>query len=73
MYNTAINRIKNENSNAKVYLVAKNVAFFKNKGFEIISRDSAPNFSECFTCPDFQKTCNPEIMLLDLSSIDEIN
>jgi N-acetylglutamate synthase-like GNAT family acetyltransferase len=71
LYNAAIARIKTENPSAKVYLVAKNVMFFKNKGFNIIPRTSAPDFSECFTCPDFQKSCKPEVMLLDLSLVDE--
>lgn len=66
LYNIAIERIKKENPNAKIYLIAKNAEFFLNKGFKIIRREEAPEFSDCFNCPDFQKTCKPKIMLLEL-------
>lgn len=66
LYDIAIGRIKQENSNAKIYLVAKNTEFFLKKGFKIIRREEAPEFSDCFNCPDFQKICNPAIMLLEL-------
>jgi len=66
LYNIAIDRIKQEAPNAKIYLIAKKADFFLNKGFKIIQRKEAPEFSDCFNCPDFQKICNPEIMLLEL-------
>ena len=61
----ALERIKQDNKNKEtnVYLVAKNPDFFKARGFNIISREEAPAFSECFTCPDYiNKICCPEIM-----------
>lgn len=63
LVNTAINRIKQEYEDSKFYLVAKNPEIFKSTGFEVIQRDEAPSFSECFSCPDFQKKCFPEIMV----------
>ena len=66
LVNSAINRIQNESGDSKFYLVAKNPDVFKNMGFSIIQREEAPNFSECFSCPDFQKKCFPEIMVKTL-------
>ena len=66
LVNTAISRIKEEFGDSKIYLVAKNADVFKSMGFNVIQREEAPNFSECFTCPDFQKTCFPEIMIKTL-------
>lgn len=63
LVNAVINRIKQEYGDSKFYLVAKNPEVFKNMGFNVIQRDEAPSFSECFTCPDFQKKCFPEIMV----------
>lgn len=63
LVNTAINRIKQEYGDGKFYLVAKNPEVFKNMGFNVIQRNEAPSFSECFSCPDFQKKCFPEIMV----------
>jgi len=63
LVNTAINRIEQEYGDSKFYLVAKNPEVFKNMGFNVIQRDETPSFSECFSCPDFQKKCFPEIMV----------
>lgn len=63
LVNTVIDRIEKEYGDSKFYLVAKNPEVFKNMGFNVIQRDEAPSFSECFTCPDFQKKCFPEIMV----------
>jgi len=68
LFQISINRIKESYGNRKIYLVAKIPVFWKNKGFKIITREEAPGFSECFTCEEFQKTCFPEIMLLDLDN-----
>ena len=62
----SIDHIKKEYGNRKIYLVAKIPTFWENKGFKIILREEAPSFSECFTCEEYQKTCFPETMLLDL-------
>lgn len=66
LISTVIERVKqeNENTEVKMYLVAKIPDFWKAKGFNIITREEAPGFSECFECPEyFNKTCQPEIML----------
>lgn len=63
LVNTAISRIEQEYRGSKFYLVAKNPEVFKSIGFNVIQRDEAPSFSECFSCPDFQKKCFPEIMV----------
>lgn len=66
LVNTAIDRIKQEYEDSKFYLVAKNPDVFKSMGFNVIQRGEAPSFSECFSCPDFQKKCFPEIMVKTL-------
>ncbi len=66
LVNTVIDRIEKEYGDSKIYLVAKNPDVFKNLGFDIIQREEAPNFSECFSCPDFQKKCFPKIMVKTL-------
>lgn len=45
-----------------VYLVAKAPGFFKKQGFNSVERDTAPLFFECFSCPQYLKTCFPEVM-----------
>jgi N-acetylglutamate synthase-like GNAT family acetyltransferase len=50
----------------KVFLVARAPGFFKKSGFVTIPRAAAPEFFECFSCPQYQKTCFPEVMRLDL-------
>jgi len=65
--------VKSQYGNKKIYLVAKNPQVFKSKGFKIIKREDAPNFSECFTCEDYLKTCFPEVMLLDLGKNGGVN
>lgn len=49
-----------------IYLVARAPEFFRKYGFKTIPREEAPNFFECFTCPQYRKTCHPEVMKLDL-------
>ena len=36
------------------------------EGFEEVEADRAPLFFECATCPQYQKTCHPEIMRLEI-------
>ncbi|MDR1953269.1 MAG: GNAT family N-acetyltransferase [Clostridiales Family XIII bacterium] len=50
----------------RLYLVAKAPGFFARIGFIPVERTSAPNFFECFTCPQYGKTCFPEVMKLEL-------
>ena len=66
LVNTVIDRIEKEYGDSKFYLVAKNPEVFKSMGFNIIQREEAPSFSECFSCPDFQKKCFPKIMVKTL-------
>jgi N-acetylglutamate synthase-like GNAT family acetyltransferase len=51
-----------------LYLVARAPGFFAGQGFDIIERKDAPEFFECFTCPQYQKTCFPEVMKLQIST-----
>ena len=55
LVNASIDKIIKEYGEWKFYLVAKNSNIFKNMGFEIIQREDASSFSECFNCPDSQK------------------
>ncbi|MDR2156760.1 MAG: GNAT family N-acetyltransferase [Clostridiales Family XIII bacterium] len=50
----------------RLYLVARAPGFFGKNGFVSVERKSAPNFFECFTCPQYGETCFPEVMKLDL-------
>jgi len=50
----------------QLFLVARAPGFFKKQGFMTIPREEAPNFFECFTCPQYGHGCSPEVMRLDL-------
>jgi N-acetylglutamate synthase-like GNAT family acetyltransferase len=50
----------------RLYLVARAPGFFARIGFIPVERAAAPNFFECFTCPQYGKTCFPEVMKLEL-------
>lgn len=50
----------------RLFLVARAPGFFKKQGFVTVPREEAPNFFECFTCSQYGKGCNPEVMRLDL-------
>jgi GNAT superfamily N-acetyltransferase len=50
----------------KVFLVARAPGFFAKAGFLPVQRKEAPEFFECFTCPQYGKTCHPEVMRLNL-------
>jgi N-acetylglutamate synthase-like GNAT family acetyltransferase len=49
-----------------LYLVARAPGFFRKRGFLTIPREGAPNFFECFSCPQYNSSCFPEVMRLDL-------
>jgi len=49
-----------------LYLVARAPGFFSKYGFVPIGRDEAPTFFECFTCPQYGRTCHPEVMRKEL-------
>lgn len=50
----------------KLFLVARAPEFFRKNGFRALERDRAPNFFECFTCPQYQANCHPEVMVYEL-------
>lgn len=56
-----------EKGGSSIYIVAKVPEFFKKFGFETISREEAPDFSECFNCEQFGAGCEPEVMKLSLA------
>ncbi|MDR2609952.1 MAG: GNAT family N-acetyltransferase [Clostridiales Family XIII bacterium] len=49
-------------SGGKLFLVARAPGFFAKHGFTPVPRAAAPNFFECFTCPQYNVTCFPEVM-----------
>jgi len=51
----------------RIYLVARAPEFFRKQGFVTVAREDAPNFFECLTCPQYGKTCHPEVMVLQLA------
>ncbi len=50
----------------RMYLVARAPEFFRRNGFVTVSRQEAPNFFECLTCPQYGISCHPEVMKIDL-------
>lgn len=50
-----------------IYLVARAPEFFRKNGFVTIEADHAPNFFECKYCPQYQVSCHPEVMKLEIS------
>ncbi len=50
----------------EVYLVAKAPGFFRKHGFQDIPASTVPDLFDCYSCPQFQKTCFPEVMKLML-------
>jgi len=53
-------------SGSGIYLVARAPGFFRTQGFETTPKESAPNFFECLTCPQFEISCHPEVMKINL-------
>lgn len=45
-----------------VYLVARAPGFFRKHEFQAIDASEAPGLFDCPSCPQYQKTCFPEIM-----------
>ena len=54
--------IRNKNGK-KVFIIAKVPKFFEKYGFLNIKRKEAPDFSECFSCQEYMKSCFPETMV----------
>lgn len=61
----AIEEVKKREGNA-IFLVARAPGFFRKQGFVTVPKEDAPEFFECFTCPQFEVSCHPEVMKLDL-------
>ena len=51
-----------ERGGDEIFLVARAPGFFAKYGFETISRSDAPEFFECFSCPQYGISCHPEVM-----------
>lgn len=51
---------------SSIFLVARAPGFFRKSGFVTVDRADAPQFFECFTCPQYGKECRPEVMRLDI-------
>lgn len=49
-----------------VYLVARAPDFFRKNGFNEVDPKNAPNFFECKYCSQYEKTCHPEIMRINI-------
>jgi len=50
----------------RIFLVARAPEFFKKRWFKSVPKESAPEFFECRTCSQFEKTCYPEVMKLEV-------
>ena len=61
LLNNVLNEIKELNG-TNIYLVAKDPKFFEKNGFIIIEKEDAPDFSDCFMCPDYKVCCFPKIL-----------
>ncbi len=56
-----------EKGGDSVYLVARAPGFFRKHDFVTIGRDEGPLFFECFTCPQYNVSCFPEVMRVSLN------
>ncbi|MDD6190909.1 MAG: GNAT family N-acetyltransferase [Firmicutes bacterium] len=50
---------------SRMYLNARAPEFYRKQGFITVSEEEAPNFFECFTCPQYGVSCHPEVMRKD--------
>ena len=50
----------------KIYVNTKIPNFFKKFNFRKIPRSKSPKFSDCWNCPQYNKTCFPTHMVLEL-------
>ena len=65
MMDEAIKEVKDRGGES-LYLVARAPGFFRTLGFQQVAPENAPLFFECAQCPQYQKTCHPEIMKLEI-------
>ncbi len=61
----AVKEVRNRGGDA-LYLVARAPGFFRKLGFYSVAAENAPLFFECAQCPQYQKTCHPEIMKMEI-------
>ena len=61
----AIEEIRKRSGN-RLYLVARAPGFYYALGFEGIPKEEAPDIINCLTCPQFEVSCHPEVMKLDI-------
>lgn len=65
LLNKVIETVK-ELGGDSLYLVARAPEFFRKNGFVTVDPDNAPNFFECKYCPQYQVSCHPEVMKLEI-------
>ncbi len=65
LMNLALEEVK-KRKGERVYLVAKAPEFFKKIGFKVIEFKDVTKLFDCRSCPQFQKSCFPEVMMLTL-------
>lgn len=51
-----------------LFLVARAPGFFRANGFTAIEPENAPNFFECKYCDQYQVSCHPEVMKLEIQA-----
>lgn len=61
----AVHEVKQQGGDC-LYLVARAPVFFAKHGFTEIDRKDAPEFFECFECPQYQRSCYPKVMKLEI-------
>lgn len=61
MFAKAVEEVEKRGAST-IYLVARAPKFFAKQGLEIIERGDGPEFFECYACPQYKKTCFPEVM-----------
>lgn len=61
-----VERVK-EMGGDSIYLVARAPEFFRKNGFTKVDPANAPNFFECKYCPQYQVSCHPEVMKLEIA------
>ena len=66
MMDKAVKEVK-QRGGKELFLVARAPAFFRTLGFETVTPEKAPLFFECAQCPQYKKTCHPEIMRLEIN------
>lgn len=69
-----LNKVKAEVENLggdSIALVARAPEFFRKNEFKTVDPNTAPNFFECKQCPQYQKTCFPEVMRLSMKKAEK--